>query len=144
MRHRCKTPQLNRAADQRKALLRALTTELILRGEIKTTRAKADAVRTSVDHMITLAKNGSLHARRQAISYLYDISVKDGLPVSDRPQTKTKQEQLPEEERVTTLVDLLFSQAKERYADRNGGYTRIVRTVSRRGDNAEMAILQLV
>ena len=144
MRHRCKTPQLNKAADQRKALLRALTTELILRGEIKTTRAKADAVRSNVDHMITLAKDGSLHARRQAIAYLYDISVKDGEPVSDRPQTKTKPEQLPEEERVTTLVDLLFTQAKDRYAERNGGYTRIVRTVSRRGDNAEMAILQLV
>jgi large subunit ribosomal protein L17 len=144
MRHRCKTPQLNKAADQRKALLRALTTELILRGEIKTTRARANAVRTTADHIITLAKNGSLHARRQAIAYLYDIAVKDGEPVSDRIQTKTKQEQLPEEERVTSLVDLLFSQAKERYADRNGGYTRIVRTVNRRGDNAEIAILQLV
>jgi large subunit ribosomal protein L17 len=75
---------------------------------------------------------------------LYDLSVKDGEPVGDRPMTKTKQEQLPEENRVTTLVDLLFSQAAERYADRNGGYTRIIRTVSRRGDNAEMAILQLV
>jgi large subunit ribosomal protein L17 len=94
--------------------------------------------------MITLAKDGSLHARRQAIAYLYDLSVKDGEPVGDRPMTKTKQEQLPEENRVTTLVDLLFSQAAERYADRNGGYTRIIRTVSRRGDNAEMAILQLV
>jgi len=144
MRHRCKTPQLNKAADQRKALLRALTTELILRGEIKTTRARANAVRTTADRIITLAKNGSLHARRQAIAYLYDISVKDGEPVSDRVQTKTKQEQLPEDERVTSLVDLLFSQAKERYADRDGGYTRIVRTVSRRGDNAEIAILQLV
>ncbi len=144
MRHRNKTPQLNKAADQRKALLRALTTELILRGEIKTTRARANAVRTTADHIITLAKNGSLHARRQAIAYLYDISVKDGEPVSDRVQTKTKQEQLPEDERVTSLVDLLFTQAKERYADRNGGYTRIVRTVNRRGDNAEIAILQLV
>ncbi|MCA6586123.1 MAG: 50S ribosomal protein L17 [Pseudanabaena sp. M051S1SP1A06QC] len=144
MRHRNKTPQLNKAADQRKALLRALTTQLILRGEIKTTRARANAVRTTVDHIITLAKNGSLHARRQAIAYLYDLSVKDGEPVSDRVQTKTKQEQLPEEDRVTSLVDLLFSQAKERYADRNGGYTRIVRTVSRRGDNSEIAILQLV
>ncbi|HBC41272.1 MAG TPA: 50S ribosomal protein L17 [Pseudanabaena sp.] len=144
MRHRNKTPQLNKAADQRKALLRALTTQLILRGEIKTTRARANAVRTTTDHIITLAKNGSLHARRQAIAYLYDLSVKDGEPVSDRVQTKTKQEQLPEEDRVTSLVDLLFSQAKERYADRNGGYTRIVRTVSRRGDNSEIAILQLV
>ncbi|MFM7885736.1 MAG: 50S ribosomal protein L17 [Pseudanabaena sp.] len=144
MRHRNKTPQLNKAADQRKALLRALTTQLILRGEIKTTRARANAVRTTADHIITLAKNGSLHARRQAIAYLYDLSIKDGEPVSDRVQTKTKQEQLPEEDRVTSLVDLLFSQAKERYADRNGGYTRIVRTVSRRGDNSEIAILQLV
>jgi len=144
MRHRNKTPQLNKAADQRKALLRALTTQLILRGEIKTTRARANAVRTTADHIITLAKDGSLHARRQAIAYLYDLSVKDGEPVSDRVQTKTKQAQLSEDERVTSLVDLLFTQAKDRYADRDGGYTRILRTVNRRGDNAEIAILQLV
>ncbi|MBD2325933.1 MAG: 50S ribosomal protein L17 [Alkalinema sp. CACIAM 70d] len=116
MRHRCKVPQLGRPADQRKALLRALTTELIRNGRITTTKARAQAVRSEAEHMITLAKDGSLAARRQALGYMYD-----------------KQ-----------LVHALFEQAGERYGNRNGGYTRILRTVSRRGDNAQMAIIELV
>jgi len=116
MRHRCRTPQLSKPADQRKALLRALTTELIRRGEIKTTKVRAEAIRSTTDKIIGLAKDGSLHARRQAMGYVYD-----------------KQ-----------LVHALFEQAPTRYGDRNGGYTRIMRTVPRRGDNAEMAIIQLV
>ncbi len=115
MRHRCNVPQLGKPADQRKALLRALTTELIRNGRIKTTRARADAVRSEADRMITLAKDGSLAARRKAMGYLYD-----------------KQ-----------LVHALFEQASSRYGDRNGGYTRILRTVARRGDNAQMAIIEL-
>jgi large subunit ribosomal protein L17 len=66
--------------------------------------------------MITLAKDGSLSARRQALGYIYDEK----------------------------LVRSLFDQAKERYGDRNGGYTRIARTIRRRGDNSEMAVLELV
>jgi large subunit ribosomal protein L17 len=116
MRHRCRVPLLSKPADQRKALLRVLTTELIRRGEIKTTRARADAIRSTTDKMIGLAKDGSLSARRQALGYIYD---KD-------------------------LVHTLFEQAPTRYGDRQGGYTRIIRTVPRRGDNAEMAIIQLV
>jgi large subunit ribosomal protein L17 len=116
MRHRCKVPLLGLPADQRKALLRALTTELLRHGEIITTKARAKAVRTTADKMITLAKDGSLSARRQALGYIYD---KD-------------------------LVNDIFAKVKERYANRNGGYTRVVRTKSRRGDNAEMAIIQLV
>ncbi len=115
MRHRCRVPQLGKAADQRKALLRALTTELIRNGRIKTTKVRAQAVRSEADRMITLAKDGSLAARRQAMGYLYD-----------------KQ-----------LVHALFEQAGSRYGDRNGGYTRIIRTVPRRGDNAEMAVIEL-
>ncbi|NJO43623.1 MAG: 50S ribosomal protein L17 [Cyanobacteria bacterium CRU_2_1] len=115
MRHRCRIPQLSKPADQRKALLRALTTELIRNGSITTTRVRAKAVRSEVERMITLAKNGSLAARRQALGYLYD-----------------KQ-----------LVHTLFEQVDERYGDRQGGYTRIYRTVNRRGDNAEMAIIEL-
>ena len=115
MRHRCNVPQLGKPADQRKALLRALTTELIRNGRIKTTRARADAVRSEADRMITLAKDGSLAARRKAMGDLYD-----------------KQ-----------LVHALFEQASSRYGDRNGGYTRILRTVARRGDNAQMAIIEL-
>ncbi|CAN8074097.1 unnamed protein product [Agarophyton chilense] len=116
IRHGKRIPKLNKPADQRKALLRALTTELIRHGRIKTTHARAQAVRKTADHMITLAKNGSLHARRQALGYIYD-----------------KQ-----------LVHALFDQAPERYGDRNGGYTRVLRTMPRRGDNAPMGIIELV
>ena len=116
MRHQCRVPQLGKPADQRKALLRSLTTELIRHGQITTTKTRAKAVRSEVERMITLAKNGSLAARRRAIGYIYD-----------------KQ-----------LVHSLFAQAKERYGARNGGYTRVARTLRRRGDNAEMAIIELV
>lgn len=115
MRHRCRVPLLGKPADQRRALLRALTTELIRNGRIKTTKTRAKAVRSEAERMITLAKDGSLAARRQALGYLYD-----------------KQ-----------LVQALFEQVGTRYADRQGGYTRILRTVHRRGDNAEMAIIEL-
>ncbi|HEY9834928.1 MAG TPA: 50S ribosomal protein L17 [Stenomitos sp.] len=116
MRHRCRVPQLGKPADQRKALLRALATELIRHGRITTTKVRAKAVRAEVEKMITLAKNGSLASRRQALGYIYD-----------------KQ-----------LVHSLFEGVKDRYSDRNGGYTRVLRTVPRRGDNAEMAIIELV
>ena len=72
MRHRCRVPKLGKPADQRKALLRALTTELIRHGRVTTTKARAKAVRTQVERMVTLAKEGSLAARRQALGYLYD------------------------------------------------------------------------
>ncbi len=116
MRHRCKVPQLGLPADQRKALLRSLATHIIRHGQITTTKARAKAVRKEVERMITLAKDGSLSARRRALGYLYD----------------------PE------LVSELFKAVGERYGDRQGGYTRIVRTKRRRGDNAEMAIIELV
>lgn len=115
MRHRCRVHQLGKPADQRRALLRALTTELIRHGRITTTQVRAKAVRSEVEKMITLAKDGSLAARRQAMGYIFD-----------------KQ-----------LVHALFEQAQTRYGDRQGGYTRVLRTVSRRGDNADMAIIEL-
>ena len=116
MRHRCKVARLGLPADQRKALLRSLATEIIRHGQIKTTKTRAKAVRSEVEKMITLAKDGSLAARRQALGYIYD---KD-------------------------LVSELFKAVQERYGNRKGGYTRIVRTKNRRGDNAEMAIIELV
>ncbi|MGD1922489.1 MAG: 50S ribosomal protein L17 [Pleurocapsa sp.] len=116
MRHRCKVAKLGLPADQRKALMRSLATEIIRHGQIKTTLIRAKAVRSEVDKMITLAKDGSLAARRQALGYIYD---KD-------------------------LVSELFKAVGDRYGNRNGGYTRIVRTKRRRGDNAEMAIIELV
>jgi large subunit ribosomal protein L17 len=106
---------LGKPADQRKALLRALTTELIRHGRITTTKVRAKAVRSEAERIITLAKDGSLSARRQALGYVYD-----------------KQ-----------LVHALFEQVPDRYGERQGGYTRILRTVNRKGDNAEMAIIEL-
>ena len=85
-------------------------------GRIRSTLAKCKEVRSTADHMVTLAKDGSLHARRQAISYLYD-----------------KQ-----------LVHALFEQVPERYSDREGGYTRVLKDGFRRGDNAEMGTIELV
>jgi large subunit ribosomal protein L17 len=116
MRHRCRVHLLGKPADQRRALLRALTTELIRHGRITTTKIRAQAVRSEADKMITLAKDGSLSARRKAMGFIYD-----------------KQ-----------LVHALFEQAEERYSQRQGGYTRIIRTVRRQGDNAEMAVIELV
>ncbi len=116
MRHLRRVPQLGRPADQRKAMLRGLTTQLIREGRVTTTKARAKALRDQVERMISLAKEGSLSARRRAIGYIYD-----------------KQ-----------LVHALFEKAQDRYGDRQGGYTRIVRTVPRKGDNAQMAIIELV
>ena len=116
MRHQLRIPLLSKPADQRKALLRALTTQLIREGRITTTKARAKALRNEAERMISLAKEGTLSARRRAIGYIYDKK----------------------------LVHSLFEKAQERYGERNGGYTRIVRTVARKGDNAQMAIIELV
>jgi large subunit ribosomal protein L17 len=116
MRHRSGFNKLSKPSDQRKALLRALTTEVIRHGRIKTTMVRAKAVRKHVDHMIELGKRGDLHARRQAMGWIYD-----------------KQ-----------LVHALFENAPDRYGEQEGGYTRVLRTVARQGDNAKMAIIELV
>ncbi|KAA8550480.1 hypothetical protein F0562_002164 [Nyssa sinensis] len=116
MRHGKRVPKLNRPPDQRRALLRGLTTQLLKHGRIKTTRARASAMRKYVDKMITLAKEGSLHKRRQALGFIYEKQI----------------------------VHALFAEVPERYGERNGGYTRIIRTLPRRGDNAPMAYIELV
>ena len=116
MRHRCRVAMLGRPADQRKALLRSLTTELLRHGKITTTLVKAKALRPEVEKMVTLAKSGTLAARRQAMGYIYDKNI----------------------------VHALFEEAPTRYGTREGGYTRVVRTVPRRGDNAEMAIIEMM
>ena len=72
MRHQLRVPQLGRPADQRKALLRGLTTRLIREGRLTTTKARAKALRDQAERMITLAKEGSLNSRRRAIGYIYD------------------------------------------------------------------------
>lgn len=116
MRHGSKTAMLNKPADQRKALLRGLTTELLRHGTVTTTMARAKAMRKPVEHMIQLAKDGDDYKRRAAEGYIYDKE----------------------------LVAALFAEAPKRYANRNGGYTRIVRTLSRKGDNAQMGVIRLV
>merc|ERR1711988_1712630 len=116
MRHGKRVAKLGKPADQRKALLRSLTTEVIRHGRIKTTLVRAKAIRPCVDKMISLSKDGSLHARRQAMGFIYD-----------------KQ-----------LVHALFENAPERYTDRDGGYCRVLRTMPRQGDNAKMGIIELV
>ncbi|CAK7343434.1 unnamed protein product [Dovyalis caffra] len=116
MRHGRRVPKLNRPPDQRRALLRGLTTQLLKHGRIKTTRARASAMRKYVDKMITLAKEGSLHKRRQALGFIYEKQI----------------------------VHALFAEVPDRYGERNGGYTRIIRTLPRRGDNAPMAYIELV
>ena len=116
MRHQLRIPLLSKPADQRKALLRGLTTQLIREGRVTTTKARAKALRNEAERMISLAKEGSLASRRRAIGYIYDKK----------------------------LVHSLFEKAKDGYGDREGGYTRIVRTISRKCDNAQMAIIELV
>lgn len=115
--------KLGRTTDVRMALLRNLTADVIIYGKVETTESKAKELRTTVDKMITLGKRGDLHARRQAAAFLYNKSASD------------------EEEQV---LQKLFGEIAERYEDRQGGYTRILKLGPRRGDGANMAIIELV
>ncbi|KNZ42826.1 50S ribosomal protein L17 [Acetobacterium bakii] len=108
--------KLGRPSDQRRALLRNLTTALLEHGKIETTVTRAKEVKRIADKMVTLGKRGDLHARRQAISYITQ----------------------------EVVVKRLFDEIAPKYTERNGGYTRIYRVGPRRGDGAEMAIIELV
>ena len=116
--------KLSRTSSQRKALLRGQVTALIANGKIVTTEAKAKDLRSVVDKLITLGKKGDLSARRQAAAFVRNV-------VADEA---TKQ----------TVLQKLFDEIGPRYADRNGGYTRVVKTGTRRGDAAPMAYIELV
>tara|TARA_Y100001936_G_C16093961_1_gene689716 strand:- start:4678 stop:5097 length:420 start_codon:yes stop_codon:yes gene_type:complete len=109
--------KLNRTSSHRKALFRNMSVALLKHEQIKTTLPKAKELRGVVDRLITLGKRGSLHARRQALSRLNNDRV---------------------------IAEKLFSELAERYADRNGGYTRVLKAGFRYGDNAPMAIIELV
>ncbi|QBP17850.1 50S ribosomal protein L17 [Acetilactobacillus jinshanensis] len=122
--------KLSRTSDKRRALLRNLTTQLIVHGQIKTTEAKAKDVRSTTDKMITLGKRGDLSARRQAASFLENVIA----------SAKENGESIT----VTTALQKLFGSLAKKYAKRNGGYTRAYKTMPRRGDGAPMVILQLV
>lgn len=116
MRHRKAGRKLGRTAAHRKAMLRNMVTSLFEHERIVTTVPRAKEARRVADRMITLAKQGDLHARRQACAYIQSKNV----------------------------VAKLFDEIQSQYADRQGGYTRIIRTGTRLGDAAPMAILELV
>lgn len=114
--------KLGRTADHRKALLRNLATDLIRYGRIETTEMKAKELRSVVEKLITLAKRNDLHARRQAAAYIKNVDVNE----------------------TETVLQKLFNVVGPKYEARNGGYTRVIKTYNRRGDNAPMAIITLV
>ncbi len=110
------TRKLGRTSDHRKAMLRAMVTFLLENGKITTTVTRAKEVRAVAEKIITLGKDSSLHSKRQVFSYV----TKEG------------------------VAKKLFDEISPKYADRNGGYTRIVKIGPRRGDAAEMAIIELI
>lgn len=116
MRHRRKGRKLGRTASHRKAMLRNLVTEFLDKERIVTTISKAKEARPVAEKMITLGKRENLHARRRALSFI----------------------------RRKSVVYKLFDDIAPRFSERNGGYTRILRLGFRRGDQAEMALLELV
>lgn len=142
MRHMTKKHTLSKAKDQRDALLRALATELFLHGEIKTTMARAKALRPYAEGIITLAKKGDLAAIRQAARHIYNketgkyMDLKTGEVYDDAVADKKLAPQ--------TVLRKLFTVIGKQYTDRKGGYTRIFRLPPRRGDASEMALIQLV
>lgn len=108
--------KLGRPTDQRKAMLRNLVTSFLKHGKIETTETRAKEARSLAEKMITLAKRGDLHARRQVLAFVTEEEV----------------------------VKNLFDNIAPKYAERNGGYTRIYKVGPRRGDGAEVVILELV
>ena len=110
------TRKLGRTSDHRTAMLRAMVTFLLESGKIETTVTRAKEVRAMAEKMITLGKNNNLHSKRQAFAYI------------------TKEE----------VVKKLFDEIAPKYADVNGGYCRIIKVGPRRGDAAEMAVIELV
>ena len=124
--------KLGRTSSQRKAMLRDLTTDLIINEAIVTTEARAKEIRKSVEKMITLGKRGDLHARRQAAAFVRNEIASENF------------DEAPEKYSSQTALQKLFDEIAPRYAERNGGYTRILKTEPRRGDAAPMAIIELV
>jgi len=141
MRHQCNRHHLGKAQDQRKALLRALATELFMHGEIKTTISRAKALKPYAESLITLAKKGDLNSRRTALKYIYDRETGRYMNVETKEVVDEKAEckKMPE-----TVLRKLFTEIGKNYQDRNGGYTRIYNLPPRRGDATKMALIQLV
>ena len=118
--------KLGRTSDQRKAMLRDLATSLIVSERIETTEARAKEVRSVVEKLITLGKKGDLASRRNAAKTLRNVEI------------------LSEDDSTQTALQKLFGEIAERYSERQGGYTRILKVGPRRGDGAESVIIELV
>ena len=118
--------KLGRTSDQRKAMLRDLATSLIISERIETTEARAKEVRSVVEKSITLGKKGDLASRRNAAKTLRNVEI------------------LNEDDSTQTALQKLFGEIAERYTERQGGYTRILKQGPRRGDGAESVIIELV
>ena len=142
MRHQCNKNRLGRAQDQRKALLRALATELLMHGEIKTTISRAKALKPYADKLITLAKKGDLNSRRTALKYIYDRET--GRLMDAETQAVVEKAEEGKKVMPETVLRKLFAEIGKQYQDRNGGYTRIYNLPPRRGDATKMALIQLV
>lgn len=142
MRHQCKKHTLSKAQDQRKALLRSLATELFVHGEIKTTMARAKALRPYAEGIITLAKKGDLNSRRQAAKFIFDKETGKFMDL----ETSEVFEKAEDGKKLIsqTVLRKLFCVISKQYSERKGGYTRIFRLPPRRGDATEMALIQLV
>lgn len=120
MRHRNRVKKLGRPQDQRKALIRSQATALFMHGRIKTTLTRAKVLKSYAERLISFAKRGDLHARRQVAAHIYDQEIGD-----------------------TTVLRKIFSEIGPKYKETNGGYTKIYKLGPRRGDNADMALIQL-
>src|SRR5690625_4511563 len=116
--------KLRRTTDVRMALLRNLATDLMIHERIETSEAKAKELKPFVEKMITLGKRGDLNARRQAAATLYNREA--------------------DEEDDENVIQKLFDDIAVRYEDRQGGYTRVLKLGPRRGDGANMAVIELV
>ncbi len=116
LRHKISGRQFGRASGPRRAMFRIMVTDLLRHGQIKTTVAKAKAIRPLTEKMVSLGKGGTLHDRRQAAAFITDKSV----------------------------VKAVFDEIAPRFEERNGGYTRITRLGVRAGDAAEMALIELI
>ena len=143
MRHQCKRHRLGRPQDQRKALLRSLASSLLMHGEIKTTMAKAKVLKPYVEQIISLAKKGDLHSRRQAVKLIFDQQTGKQINLETNEVVETT-EGVEGKFVDETVLRKLFNTVAKANAERNGGYTRIYRLPPRRGDAAEMALIQLV
>ena len=115
--------KLGRVSSHRKAMLRNLATDVIMHGKIETTATRAKEVRKVVDKLITLGIRGDLHARRQAAAILQNVV---------DPATGK------------TAVQVLFDDVAPKFKGKNGGYTRVIKTYNRKGDNAPMALVTLM